>query len=555
MLSYHMENDEEGGVPKMKKMALLLCAVLFICTCTACSMEKETISVAYDLSASPKNIDPQNASTQDAAILLRHIMQGLYHIDSDGNVQKALAGDTSVSEDGKTYTVTIREDAQWFYLDEEKNEQYAPVTAQDFVFAFRRLLRPDTGSAAASRFFCIENAEAVNSGTLSEESLGVFAQDDRTVVFRLQSANDYFLNLLATTYAMPCNESFFEETRGRYGLNKDTILSNGAYRISSWDDSSQIRLVKNSAYYDADKVSADQIRLRITTDKETRLDIDRLKEGTVDAMLLSGEAASALPEEEYQTAWIESGTWGILLNTKKDALANVKIRRGIAQCFDRSAYEPILPSYLKTADTLVPDSAAMFDIAYAADGHTLGVSVDIPSGEALYSQGLSEIGRSAINGMTLLINKDAEQDVTPYFLQVSQLLQRDLSLYISVETVSASEYRSRIASGDYDMAAVYYTAADNSAISYLTPFVSDSSENTSGYQNAQVDSLLSDVSSARTVQEAVSKCRSAEQQILSDGVFLPLFYQTDAFVMRRDTSGIFYDCNTGTVMLSGVQFS
>ena len=190
----------------------------------------------------------------------------------------------------------------------------------------------------------------------------------------------------------------------------------------------------------------------------------------------------------------------------------------------------------------------MFDIAYAADGHTLGVSVDIPSGEALYSQGLSEIGRSAINGMTLLINKDAEQDVTPYFLQVSQLLQRDLSLYISVETVSASEYRSRIASGDYDM-------ADNSAISYLTPFVSDSSENTSGYQNAQVDSLLSDVSSARTVQEAVSKCRSAEQQILSDGVFLPLFYQTDAFVMRRDTSGIFYDCNTGTVMLSGVQFS
>lgn len=85
----------------MKKMALLLCAVLFICTCAACSMEKETISVAYDLSASPKNIDPQNASTQDAAILLRHIMQGLYHIDSDGNVQKALAEDTSVSEDGK----------------------------------------------------------------------------------------------------------------------------------------------------------------------------------------------------------------------------------------------------------------------------------------------------------------------------------------------------------------------------------------------------------------------------------------------------------------------
>ena len=71
-----MENDEEGGVPKMKKMALLLCAVLFICPCTACSMETETISVAYDLSASPKNIDPQNASTQDAAILLRHIMQG-----------------------------------------------------------------------------------------------------------------------------------------------------------------------------------------------------------------------------------------------------------------------------------------------------------------------------------------------------------------------------------------------------------------------------------------------------------------------------------------------
>lgn len=539
----------------MKRLAVLLCAALLTCICTACSSGKKTISVAYDLSTSPKNIDPQNASTQDAAILLRHIMQGLYCIDADGNVQKALAEDTNVSEDGKTYTITIRQDAQWFYLDEEKNEQSMPVTARDFVFAFRRLLRPDTGSAAASRFFCIENAEAVNSGTLSEESLGVFAQNDRTVVFRLQSANDYFLNLLTTTYAMPCNESFFEETRGRYGLNKDTILSNGAYRISSWDISSQIRLVKNAAYYDADNVSADQIRLRITTDKDTRTDVDRLKEGTVDAMLLSGEAASILSEEEYQIAWIQSGTWGIQLNTKKEALANINIRQGIARCFDRSAYESILPFHLKTSDTLVPESAAMFGIEYTADGHTSGVNTDIHSGEALYSQGLSEIGKSAINGITLLVNKDAAQDVTPYFLQVSQLLQRDLSLYISVETVGASEYRSRLASGDYDMAAVYYTATDNSVLSYLTPFVSGSSENTSGYQNARVDSLLSDISSVQTVQEAVSKCRSAEEQILNDGVFLPLLYQTDAFVMRRDTNGIFYDENTGTVMLSGVKFS
>lgn len=539
----------------MKRLTVLLCAVLLACTCTACGSDKKDITVSYDLSASPQNIDPQNANTQDAAILLHHIMQGLYCIDTDGNVQKALAENTAVSADGKIYTITIREDAQWFYLDEEKNERTMPVTAQDFVFAFRRLLRPDTGSSAASRFFCIENAEAVNNGTLSEENLGVSAQDNRTVVFRLNSANDYFLHLLATTYALPCNETFFEETRGRYGLSKDTILSNGAYRISSWDPSSQIRLVKNSAYYDVANVSADQIRLRITTDEKTRTDAQRLSEGTVDAMLLSGEAASVLPEKDYQITWIESGTWGILLNTKKDTLVNANIRRGIAQCFDRSAYESMLPPYLKMADTLVPDGATMFGTAYASGGSTSGIGIDVQEGEALYNRGLSDIGKAAINGMTLLVNKDAEQDVTPYFLQVSQLLQRDLSLYISVETVSASEYRSRIASGDYDMAAVNYAAADNSVLSYLTPFASNSPENTSGYANGQVDSLLSGVSAASTAEEAISKCRSAEKQILTDGVFLPLFCQTDAFVTRRDTSGLFYDRNTGTVVLSGAQFS
>ena len=539
----------------MKRIALLLCAAIVFCTCTACGSNEKAVTVAYDLSASPANIDPQSAVTQDAIILLNHIMQGLYRIDEQGEAQKALAADTTVSQDGTTYTITIRDDAMWFYLDEDKNEQSMPVTAQDFVFAFRRLLRPDTQSPGASRFFCIQNAEEVNNGTLSEEELGVWAQDERTVVFQLTSANDSFLYLLASTYAMPCNEAFFEEARGRYGLNEDTILSNGAYRISSWDTSSQIRLVKNSSYYDAGNVLADQIRFRITTSETDRTDITRLSDGTVDAMLLSGEAASALSEKDYRVTWIESGTWGLLINTQDEVLSNTNIRRGIAQCFDRSVYEPMLPSYLEVADTLFPDSASIFGALTASSQSATGIAADVQAGIASYESGLLEVGQTTLDGVALLVNGDAGQDVTTYFLQVSQLLQRDLGIYISIETVDASEYQSRMASGDYDIAAVCFEAADNDVLSYLEPFITGSSENLCGYSNSRVDDLFYSASVAQTAASALADCRSAEAQILNSGVFLPMFRQLDAFVVRQDTSGLVYNSNTGMVSLSGTQFS
>ena len=528
----------------MKRLlCLLLSLVLTLCCLTGCESEKTTVSVAYDLSASPSNIDPQNASSQGAMIILQHVMEGLYRLDENGLPTPALAAAMKIENGEKTYTFTLRSDAKWYYLDEQKNEQTKPLTAQDFVFAFRRLMRAETRSQAAARFYCIENAEAVHTGAMPEEELGVKALDDRTVQFTLNNANDAFLYLLTTTYALPCNEDFFESTRGRYGLDKDTLLSNGAYRISFWDSSDQIRLAKNSTYYGADAVCADQVRLRITKAESDRTDTERLSEETVDAMLLPGDRAAALSSSDYAVTMLENEVFGLLLNQKNETLANENIRQAIALCFDRSAYEKKLPAHLKIADRLVPASTALFGTAYIAD--VSAPDLDIETAQQLYGTGLSELGKTAVNDLTLLVNGEAEVDLTPYFMQISQLLQRDLSMYIRVESVNASTFKSRLASGNYDIAAVSYSAADSSVLTYLEPFITDSSTNNNGNSDETIDTAFNAIANAETVSEAAALCASIEQKLLDGGAFIPMLFASDAFVTRADTEGISYNAATG----------
>ena len=528
----------------MKRLlCLILSIALALCCLTGCESEKPTVSVAYDLSASPSNIDPQNASSQGAMIVLQHAMEGLYRLDENGAAVPALAAETKIENDGRIYTFTLSDDASWYYLDEQKNEQTKPLTAHDFVFAFRRLLRAETRSPAATRFYCIKNAEAVHTGALPEDALGVAAPDDKTVQFTLNNANDAFLYLLTTTYAFPCNEEFFESTRGRYGLDKDTLLSNGAYRISFWDPADQIRLAKNSRYPGAGSLGADQVRLRITKAESDRTDLERLLEETVDAMLLPGDRAAALSSSEYAVTMLENEVFGLLLNQKNETLANENVRRAIALCFDRTAYGKKLPAHLKIADRLVPASTALFGTPYA--GSAAAPALDIGKAQNLYETGLTELGKTSVNDLTLLVNGEAEVDLTAHFLQVSQLLQRDLSMYIRIETVNASTFKSRLASGNYDIAAVSYSAADSSVLTYLEPFLTDSPSNTCGYSDESVDAAFGAVANANTAEEAAALCTSVEQKLLNSGIFIPMLFSSDAFVTRVDTTGILYHASTG----------
>ena len=176
----------------------------------------------FPIEAEPSALDPQMAKDDAAVTVLCAIFEGLTRLDEGGNPIPA-AADWVVSEDGLTYTFTLK-DSYWNQNPVKGKEQpwdeNLPVTADDFLFAFQRLADPVTNSPLSSELLGIQNAEAVMAGKKSADALGVKAVDDKTLTVTLTAPDDDFPAKMATSPFFPCHRDFFEATAGRYGLEE-----------------------------------------------------------------------------------------------------------------------------------------------------------------------------------------------------------------------------------------------------------------------------------------------------------------------------------------------
>ena len=223
---------------KYRILSLAMCFFLLF-SLMGCNSNTEKAYLYFELPEIPSTVDPQTAKTDAELIIVKNIYEGLMRKDADG--ETVLGAAESISQDGLTYTFTLRDGITW--------DNDTAVTAEDFVFGIRRALDPKTKSPFASRLFSVKNAKSVNSGKTSPENLGVIAIDDKTVKFTLEYEDEKFLETLTTSVAMPCNEKFFNDSKGKYGLFRENIISNGSYRLTKWNkESFGIRLYKNENY-------------------------------------------------------------------------------------------------------------------------------------------------------------------------------------------------------------------------------------------------------------------------------------------------------------------
>lgn len=519
-----------------------LCVLLGLC---AGCREAAPSFLGFDLSQTPRTLDPQTADDAASQFVIRNLFEGLLEREPDGTLSPAAAARYSVSEDQLTYTFVLREDIWWSYAAEDGTPTQEPVTAADFVFAFRRLFQSNTNPTAASRYFCIQNARAVLEGEAEADSLGVTALSDRELRFVLEAPNDNFPDLLTATYAMPCNESFFRGTRGRYGMEAETILSNGPFRILRWTSDS-IRLEKNDTFRLADTMLPEEVRLYAPNDSAGD-SVQRLSEGLVHAAFLSGQEGSAL-QQGFQSEPIETTVWGLLPNWDNALLANEQIRSALALAFDRSSYEGLLTGELAAARAILPHGILLSGTAFRdLAGEELVPAYDPQAAYTLYKKGLSALGRTGAGELRLIVNADSGTAAAGLFTQISQVLQRDLSLFINVEYLDANTYGSRLATGDFELALCELRSPDSSPWSILSRFLEDSPENYGGYSNPDFDAALHAAESASRAEESDQAYLEAERLLLEDTAFYPLAYSTDYFVTRSDVHDIVYNPWNGFV--------
>lgn len=325
---------------KLRKFLLVaLCALMIFGTLCGCGEKYKDSIIYFELLDKPQTLDPQMASSDSELLIVRNIYEGLLREDKDGNIELGVCEDYSY--ENLTYTFNIKKDAVWSNGDK--------VTAYDFEYAFRRAVDPKINAPFVSRLFAIENAEAIYTGNADLSALGVNALNDTTLTITMCKEDDSFLKTLTTSICMPCNEAFFEESIGKYGLDAKCIISNGSYRLTKWNkEEFGIRIYKNEQY--CGRCTAQNAAVFISCiDDETQT--SRLSGGESDIAFLGSEELEAAKNAGLATKNVQNICWIMTIGRNY----NDEVRRAFATSFNADVYKNALPVGFDVAKSVFPD--------------------------------------------------------------------------------------------------------------------------------------------------------------------------------------------------------
>ncbi len=279
-------------------------------------------------SADPESLDPHKTSTVYEAHILRDLFLGLTTEDAKADTIPGAAESWTISDDQKVYTFKLRADGKW--------SDGTPVTADDFVFSWRRLVDPATGAEYAYMLAPVVNAEAITAGEKKPEELGVKAVDDHTFEVTLNAPTPYFLEMLTHQATYAVSKANFEKFGADF-VKPGNLVSNGAYTLAEFVPNDHIKLVKNPLFYDAANVKIDTVNYIPTEDRSTA--IKRFEAGELDSnddfpTEQLADLKAKFGDEIRVGPYL--GTYYYVFKLTEEPWSNPKLRHAISMGIDRN---------------------------------------------------------------------------------------------------------------------------------------------------------------------------------------------------------------------------
>lgn len=503
-------------------MVLILTLFLILLPLSGC--KKESIAgkgFRFPLSAEPKQIDPQ-VSTDSASVTVESaLFEGLARLDESGKAVPGAATWT-VSSDGLTYT---------FELTDSKWSDGTEVTAQDFVYGMQRAVSPTTHSALASQLFDISGAREINAGKKNVDSLGVKAAGDKELVITLVEANDDFPAKTASTPFMPCKQSFYEGTGGRYGTESRFLLTNGPFLLKKWTHNSSLLLNKNEGYHDAADILPSAVRYMIGDVSDP---VNQLKSGNLDAAPIPADSYEAAKKAGLNLITQEDTVQYIYLNNSNAALANKSIRCALRDAVIWDVVDDQLNSQTAPATGFVPpDSVLTSDEKYCTDQNAHQETSLGRQAVNELSAGIQEQKIGKMPQLTILCaDDDYSANLATYIIQS---WQKNLSLYFNIEKVKSSELATRVKVGNYQIALYTSTPSGASALDALGSFVTGAAGNYTHFSDSVFDSKYSKLSLKSANRADIE---SLESQLWDSCPSIPLSFEKQYVGIPASDSGI-----------------
>lgn len=530
----------------MKRIAAVLSASLMLIT-AGCGRREDDgcdYSYTYDISSNPVTLDPQQADEPNSELIIENVFMGLLTLGNDGSVKGGAASDFVVSEDGLTYSFKLRQDIYWI----DNNEFERQCTAKDFVYGFTRLFLPETGSPRAEDYYCIKNSKLLHTGKITDSSmLGVKAKGDFELEITLDYPNARFLTMLTEPPAMPCNEEFFLNAQGKYGLSAECTPSNGAFYIRRWLyepyaglDSNNIILNRNSKNAEAREICPSSVTVYIDDEKEF---INNLLKGDISCLAVSNDD-KPLIKGDFGCEEFCNVTCGLAFNRRSDLFKNSDFCMALSLLVDREAVMSSIPEF-KAAQGIVPEQVSMIDKSYRElTGGCTFTDYDANAAQGYFKKAKPSLDLNKFTGAKIIVLNSVAETAVSY---VMQEWQREFGFYCVVENLPENEFRERFNSGDYDIAVVELSGKYNSPSAYLEQFSSSNTANCTGFSDSGFETLLKQAEETAELSESAELYKKAEQALIDMAAFVPLYYKNEYFFTVEGSTDIVYNPFSKTV--------
>ncbi len=528
---------------KVKKWCLSVMAVIFVAVLTACGKSSDAPKQVLNLSAAAP-LDTIDISKAMGYGQTGNVYESFFRLGKSGKAVPGLAKSSRVSKDGLTWTFNLR-NANWSNGDK--------ITAQVFVYSWRRTIDPKTKSQYAYLFSGIKNADQINAGNAKASTIGIRAAGKHTVVVTLDKPIAYFKILMAYPLFAPQNQKVIDQYGKKYATKSQYMVYSGPFMIQNWNGTgNKWQFVKNDQYWDKKAVKLQKINYTVVSDTTTGLDLYQQKK--LDLTPLANQQVKNYKTDkafrEYPYSYVS-----FLKYNQKDANAqrraafnNVHIRLALSLSIDRQALtKKVLGDGSQTptgfvATDLARDPKTGEDFAKEQAVKNT-VSYNPKLAKQYWAKGLREVGIAKLN-FTLLAGADqtATSPLTQYLK--AQWQKEFPGLTVSLKTVPTQQIAyQQSAKGNFDVLVSGWGADFNDPISFLQIPMTGTSYNYGGYSNKQYDALVKRANNqdANNPDKRWQDLVKAAKLLNADQGMTPLYQQVTAYLQRSDVKGIVYN--------------
>lgn len=507
-----------------------------------------TAGFTVQYGSNPETLDPALNSAIDGANTIITIFEPLLLINENNEVIGGQAESWETSEDGLTWTFTMRDGLKW--------SGGTDLNAKDFEYSFKRMVDPNTAAPYAETCLGMidgfeeaagfPDADGNPTAEPNPDALNVKASDDgKTLTIVLSYPCSYFDKMAAFATMSPVQQATVEANGDAWCTSPDTFVSNGPYMITDWTPSERIVLTKNPNYvggWDSSKIVSDTITLLLLEDSSASYAAYNSGEAVLVKDVPTDEIPSLTKAEDGGDFYVDTilGTYYVSLNLQRDAFKDAKVRKALSLAIDRDyVANTIMQGTYSAADSIVGPGIVDESGYFHDNGNAPYISADYEANLAEAKKLLEEAGYPNGEGYPTI---EYSTNDAGYHVPLAEYLQQawgDLGITLTINKMEWSSFTPARRAGEYDVARNGWVMDYNDPSNMLDLFCSGNGNNDGKYSNPEFDAAI-DASRVADSAEHFAQLHKAEDILMEDMGCLPIAYYNDYWLQSPALKGTWH---------------